>query len=296
MDMRRVKQHKAQVDQYQDWSRLSTNRCKQYKDQLEMPSSSGGLLWGCIKDWLIIVKPFTKFCMIRMSLLNPFTGSKVDLPSTSFHNIKERTDDVLIDLICFKGCFYLLTMEYNIRVLDAAYAYTAIQRQGYKEQIDTRFYEIEMSSDIPRESIRDLDVQIFLYLVEFGDEILLVIRFLRNCFEETYDFKVFRLDLRKKEWVKLDNLGDCVIFAGRNCSRCYSAKELGGGMGNCIYFTNGSGLLSEMNCENELSCSLENDDWGIFRLNNDGPERFSYLAKKREEASCLVNCTLVVVF
>ncbi|KAK1577754.1 hypothetical protein Q3G72_024524 [Acer saccharum] len=221
--MRRVKQHKAQVDQYQDWSRLSTNRCKQYKDQLEMPSSSGGLLWGCIKDWLIIVKPFTKFCMIRMSLLNPFTGSK------------ERTDDVLIDLICFKGCFYLLTMEYNIRVLDAAYAYTAIQRQGYKEQIDTRFYEIEMSS-----------------------------------------FAIWW----SLEWIKLDNLGDCVIFAGRNCSRCYSAKELGGGMGNCIYFTNGSGLLSEMNCENELSCSLENDDWGIFRLNNDGPERFSYLAKK----------------
>ncbi|KAK3220453.1 hypothetical protein Dsin_014423 [Dipteronia sinensis] len=256
MDMRRVKQHKAQVDQYQDWSRLSTQRCKQYKDQvrdwsslpggvvekisdslclyyylcfsnvckswrsyqeetlqlhcnrscgfpclvmpketesetaccvslleknkllqLEMPTSSGGLFWGCIKDWLIIVKPFIKFAIIRMSLLNPFTGSKVDLPNTYSYRTKvvfsgypgkqncvymlfsykgtgydvwipkakdwcrccleEGTHDVLIDLICFKGCFYLLTKEYNIRVLDAVYAYSTIQRQGYKEQIDT---------------------------------------------------------------------------------------------------------------------------------------------------------------
>ncbi|KAK3218160.1 hypothetical protein Dsin_012130 [Dipteronia sinensis] len=56
--------------------------------QLEMPTSSGGLFLGCIKDWLIIVKPFIKFSITRMLLLNPFTGSKVDLPNTFSVNSK----------------------------------------------------------------------------------------------------------------------------------------------------------------------------------------------------------------
>ncbi|KAK4859144.1 hypothetical protein QYF36_000142 [Acer negundo] len=181
MDMRRVKQHKAQVDQYQDWSRLSTKRCKQYKDQVVFSGDP------------------SKQNYVYMLFHYKGTGYEVRIPEAKYWcgcGLEERTDDVHIDLICFKGCFYLLTKEYNIRVLDAAYAYFAIQRQG------------------------------------------------------------------------------------SNCSRCYSAKELGGGMGNCIYFTNGYGLLSKMNCENELYCSLENDDWVIFRLNSDGSERFSKLAKK----------------
>ncbi|KAI9182830.1 hypothetical protein LWI28_029254 [Acer negundo] len=130
-----------------------------------------------------------------------------------------------------------------------------------------------MSPDVKRE------IFVFHYPVEFGDEILLVVRFISIPeFNETYDFKVFRLDMCKKEWVKLDNIGDCVIFLGRNCSRCYSAKELGGDdMGNCIYFTDG--CVGTLNCMDiELSCSIENDDWGIFRLNSgEGSERFSYL-------------------
>ncbi|KAK0601959.1 hypothetical protein LWI29_029080 [Acer saccharum] len=290
--------------------------------QLEMPCSSGGLFWGCIEDWLIIVKPINDIFLTRMSILNPFTGSEVVLPIKFMVNSKlvfsgdpgkqncvymlfckmrstfdvwipetkywcqcgpEEVTDDLIDLICFKGSFYILTNEYNIRVLDAAYAYLTIQTQGYKKQIDTRFHKIEMSYDIPPRENTHMDIQIVRYLVEFGDGILLIIHFLRNHFEETYDFKVFRLDMCKKEWVKLDSLGDCVIFLGRNCSRCYSAKELGGDdMGNCIYFTNGSGLRSWMADDIKLSCSIEKDDWGVFRLNSDGSERFSYLAKQEE--------------
>ncbi|KAK3198078.1 hypothetical protein Dsin_021493 [Dipteronia sinensis] len=276
-----------------------------------MPNSSGGLFWGCIQDWLIITKPDVEvpgyIMKIRMSLINPFTRTEVVLPDTqrrilgilirnseiSFDEwIPESKDwcrcgfdvdvpdDYVTDLICFKGCFYLLTKEYNIRVLDTAYAYSTIQTQSYKEDIDIQFYEIEMSPDVPRE------ILILRYLVEFGDEILLAIRFIRNDFEETYDFKVFRLDMCKKEWVKLDSLGDCVMFLGRNCARCYSAKELGGDdMGNRIYFSNGCGLRRDMHMKKEFSCSLEKDDWGIFKLNSNGSERFSYLAKQGKRHS-----------
>ncbi|KAK0600826.1 hypothetical protein LWI29_018761 [Acer saccharum] len=287
--------------------------------QLELPTCSRGQIWGCIEDWLIIAKPVWEITRIRMSLLNPFTRTEVVLPGTfdvenklvfsgdpgkqncvyvlydsmSFnvwipeakdwcqcHFDEDEVEDYIIDLIPFKGCFYLLTEDYNIHVLETAYVYSTIQTQGYEEDIDIQWNEIEMSIDI------DIPTEILIlrYLVEFGDEILLVIRFLRNDFNETCDFKVFRLDMCKKKWVELDSLGHCVIFLGRNCSRCYSAKELWGSddMGNCIYFTNGSVLRNSMGRDIKLSSSIEKDDWGIFRLNSEGgsSERFSYLANQ----------------
>ncbi|KAI9182431.1 hypothetical protein LWI28_025314 [Acer negundo] len=140
--------------------------------QLELPTSSGGLIVGCIKDWLMIVKSVCKSTKIRISLLNPFTRSEVVLPAT--FNVKNKlmfsgdpgkqncvyilynstsfdvwipeakdwfqcgsdeyvSDEYIDNLICFKGCFYLLTNEYNIRVLDAAYVYSTLQTQGYEK-------------------------------------------------------------------------------------------------------------------------------------------------------------------
>ncbi|KAK0601638.1 hypothetical protein LWI29_025994 [Acer saccharum] len=285
--------------------------------QLEMPTFTEAQIWGCIEDWLIITKPFRESTSIKMSLLNPFTQTQVVLTGT--FNVEHKLvfsgdpgkqscvyvlydsmrvnvwipeakawyhydfdedmhdDEDIIDLICFKGCFYILSEDYNIHVLETVCTDTTIQTEGYKNDIDLQCYEIEMSSDIQRE------IQILRYLVEFGDEILLVVRFLRNDFNETCDFKVFRLDMCKKKWVELDSLGDCVIFLGRNCSRCYSAKELWGGddKGNCIYFTNDCALRNSMGRDIQLSCSVEKDDWGIFRLNSEGgSERFSYIAKQ----------------
>ncbi|KAK0601681.1 hypothetical protein LWI29_026410 [Acer saccharum] len=258
---------------------------------------------------------------IRISLLNPFSGAEVVLPEayTNYNKLvfsgdpgkatcvymafsyvspiffvwipeakdwlesclEEETDDVLIDLISFNGCFYFLTREYNIRVVDAAYAYSTVQSNGYADQINTQFYQVKMSPDIPIESSEN--VQIVRYLVEFRGEILLVIRFMRNLFKETYDFKVFQLDFSQMVWVKLDSLGDFGIFVGRNCTRCYSTKDLGVNKGNCIYFTNEVGTMGLIEWDHKLSCS-DIDDWGIFRLSSGdgsgGSERFSHHASK----------------
>ncbi|KAK2639529.1 hypothetical protein Ddye_027324 [Dipteronia dyeriana] len=88
------------------------------------------------------------------------------------------------------------------------------------------------------------------------------------------------------EWVEFDNLGDFCIFFGRNCTRCYSTKELGVNKGNCIYFTNEFGPLFMVELDHELPCS-EIDDWGIFRLysssdddGNGGSENFSHHANE----------------
>ncbi|KAI9185599.1 hypothetical protein LWI28_008667 [Acer negundo] len=247
---------------------------------------------------------------IRISLLNPFSGAEVILPEidTTYHKLVfsgdpnketcvymafsytsgdfftcipgakdwldsclEEDDEVLLDLISFNGSFYFLTKGYNIRMVDAAYAYSSVQSIDFDHysiddpMIDTRFYEVKISPDTQIES--DLNVQLVHYLVEFREEILLVIKFMRDLLADTYDFKIFRLDFNRMEWVELDNLRDFCIFLGRNCTRCYSTKELGVNKGNCIYFTNEFGPLSWVDWDHKLSCS-EIDDWGIFRLNS----------------------------
>ncbi|KAK3198956.1 hypothetical protein Dsin_022371 [Dipteronia sinensis] len=140
-----------------------------------------------------------------------------------------------------------------------------------------------MPPDIQIES--NEKVQIVRCLVVFRGEILLVMRFMRKILKETYDFKVFRLDFGQMEWVKLDSLGDFSIFFGRNCTRCYSSKELGVNKGNCIYFSNESGPMSlSLNKLDHRLSYFGINDWGIFRLNNGdsevGSESFSCITNK----------------
>jgi hypothetical protein len=45
---------------------------------------------------------------------------------------------------------------------------------------------------------------------------------------------VYRLDEKKKKWVKLSNLGDRVLFLGNQCSFSVSASDLGFANGNCV--------------------------------------------------------------
>jgi hypothetical protein len=45
---------------------------------------------------------------------------------------------------------------------------------------------------------------------------------------------VYRLDEKQKNWVKLSNLGDRVLFLGNQCSFSVSASDLGFANGNCV--------------------------------------------------------------
>ncbi|KAK0588603.1 hypothetical protein LWI29_003129 [Acer saccharum] len=296
--------------------------------QKKLPNSNRSFFWGSFQDWLVMVTPFpeNKF-RLNIFLLNPFSGIQVLLPETSdFYNkllfsgdpskqtciylllsfcnefalwvpgerhwctcYFEEEDDNLTDAILFDGCFYFLTRDFNIRVIDVACSFSIIEREGHDTRDDTRFYDVEMPLDIPRMNTES--VLVLRYLMEFCGEIILILRFSRNH-EETHDFKIFRLDLDQLEWVKLDSLGDRVLFLGGHCSRSYSEKELGVGMANCIYFTN---EFLPMFCitdwHPELSCS-DSDDFGIFRLNFDSSESFSYHAKTNKMAPVWLNAPL----
>ncbi|KAI6671569.1 hypothetical protein NL676_006454 [Syzygium grande] len=56
-------------------------------------------------------------------------------------------------------------------------------------------------------------------------------------FNETFNFRVYRLDRQCGEWAEVKSLGNMAFFLSKNCSYAISMHELGGCNGNCIYFT-----------------------------------------------------------
>lgn len=61
---------------------------------------------------------------------------------------------------------------------------------------------------------------------------------------EEHSFVVYRLEEEKEPpcWVKLDNIGDQMIFVNRNSGFCLNARSFDGIRGNCIYFTTWNGM------------------------------------------------------
>ncbi|GAU31177.1 hypothetical protein TSUD_316020 [Trifolium subterraneum] len=56
--------------------------------------------------------------------------------------------------------------------------------------------------------------------------------------ERAVRFVVFRLDENEKKWVKLTNLGDRVLFLGKDCAFSVKASDLCMENGNCVIFRN----------------------------------------------------------
>ncbi|KAJ0034881.1 hypothetical protein Pint_24244 [Pistacia integerrima] len=169
----------------------------------------------------------------------------------------------------FKGCIYLLTEEHNIRVIDVANASSTIERKGSAAKIKTQFYEVAVNINRPRwfSSI--------MYFVELSGAISLVCRLVN--WKQLHDievFKVYKLDLCHLEWVKLDDLGDQILFVSSNCSRSFSAKDLGISIANCICFADGCKFPYHNEWEDVYRRltppkGSEIGDWGIFKLDND---------------------------
>ena len=76
------------------------------------------------------------------------------------------------------------------------------------------------------------------FLVESKCQLLLVDRYESDGSSSGRDVRidVFRLDEKEKNWVKLTNLGDRVLFLGEDCSFSAFASDLGVANGNCVIF------------------------------------------------------------
>ncbi|KAG6768952.1 hypothetical protein POTOM_024565 [Populus tomentosa] len=79
----------------------------------------------------------------------------------------------------------------------------------------------------------------FKYLVESNNgELLMVVRVRDHGF--TIQFIVFKLDDETSDpakWVRLENIGNQIIFLGRNHTKCVPAIDFPGFEGNCVYYS-----------------------------------------------------------
>ncbi|KAK4390492.1 hypothetical protein Sango_2112500 [Sesamum angolense] len=121
--------------------------------------------------------------------------------------------------IGFQGKFYALSLQGTLAVI---------------EDTDSRFRitAIGGSRAVPSKVSR----QFREYLVESCGEILLVFLISRKSIDHVEDAEVFRLDIPKLSWVKVENLGDRTLFLEDECCMGVTASKVGCKK-NCIYFS-----------------------------------------------------------
>lgn len=108
----------------------------------------------------------------------------------------------------------------------------------------------DMNGSSPRVSIIEMPQQFggdLQYLVESGEELLLVTRYLdltydgepdqTNMIYRTTRFQVCSLDWEGSRWEVMSSLGDRALFIGGNLSLSFSSVDFPGCAGNCIYYT-----------------------------------------------------------
>ncbi|XP_031259775.1 F-box protein SKIP23-like [Pistacia vera] len=82
-------------------------------------------------------------------------------------------------------------------------------------------------------------VWVWSYLIKSSQDLFLIIK--SWPFQiDPIEFKVYKLDEEKREWVEvMDGLEDSVFFVGDDASFSLSAEEFPGCKGNCVYFKGG---------------------------------------------------------
>ncbi|KAK4340077.1 hypothetical protein RND71_041539 [Anisodus tanguticus] len=73
-------------------------------------------------------------------------------------------------------------------------------------------------------------------LVESDGEILLIFLISKRSIQKVDDVEIYRLDIQKLLWVKMESLGDRTLFVEEECCMWINASKLGC-RSNCIYFT-----------------------------------------------------------
>ncbi|CAJ1956432.1 unnamed protein product [Sphenostylis stenocarpa] len=215
--------------------------------------------------------------------------------ANSWRKYSELTGEPFEDAVFCNGSFYLLDGGFNIWQIDVQSIYSSINGgddSGTLSKIETRFHEVKRPEIFQLQEWVGLQNrrtnQILRYLVESCGELLLVCRYFnpnQDAVLETQKFEVYALNFCELSWKKVKDLGDQMIFLGRCCSTSFSAKELGVGVRNSLYFCNDpttpwwnewdsdhlKGILSRFGF-NRTNVS----HWGIFTLGNEDGEPFCF--------------------
>ncbi|KAJ6716407.1 hypothetical protein OIU74_009020 [Salix koriyanagi] len=125
--------------------------------------------------------------------------------------------------IGFKGKFYALSLQGTLAVIENIDSDLRITALGKKRAIPS------VSSSHFRE-----------FMVESGEEVLLVFLICKTSSSIVDAVEVYRLETDKLRWIEMDSLGDRALFSGSNCCMSVSASKAGCKR-NCVYFTHRSG-------------------------------------------------------
>ncbi|KAF9614044.1 hypothetical protein IFM89_014844 [Coptis chinensis] len=179
---------------------------------------------------------------VHCFLWNPDTREKVDLPSWSVerpedigdknwtkHNyelVRKDPPDDTIDFIhevisCKDGNIYALTFQLMVAVIDReSCGNLSVRVLDFESPPNSRSFVFHN-----------------YHLVESCGEIFLVcIMFLGEItIRGVHYVEIFKMDLSKEVWVKVESLGDHVFFVSQRGSMSLSATKFGL-KGNCIYF------------------------------------------------------------
>ncbi|KAF9596102.1 hypothetical protein IFM89_007155 [Coptis chinensis] len=166
-------------------------------------------------------------------------------------------EDAFVDAVFCNGLFYFVSSENNIYTIDSEAMISPMKekdihggtRNNQLLRDCLRLHQVAMPVKPTRACMRR-------YLVESCGEVLLVCRlFWRGDgkFLTSRGFEVFKLDACQMIWVKMESLGDRILFVGRAGSRSFSAAELGSDIGNRIYFVNDEMHLLQQGTEWEDS-------------------------------------------
>ncbi|XP_061368204.1 F-box protein At3g56470-like [Gastrolobium bilobum] len=210
------------------------------------------------------------------------------------HKLTGQPTQPIEDAVFCNGSFYLLGDGFNLWQIDVKSIYSSIS-EGYDgfgtlSQIETVFHEVKRPEISVFQEILQIydDHQILRYLVESRGELLLVCRYFsakQDVVLETWNFEVYSWDYCQSSWKKVEDLGDQMIFLGKCCSTSFSAKELGVGVSNSIYFCNDPAApwWNEWDSDHLKGISYrlgfnkaDGRDWGIFRLDNRNGDLFLF--------------------
>lgn len=210
---------------------------------------------GSSGGWLV-----TMDALSGLLLLNPVTGSQIQLPSLA--TLPNMARLYRMAKVSWSSSAATGSRRYTVMLALLSAPYLAFTREGDEAWSslegthriadlavqNDRFYTLDLGGTVvawdltgPSPLMTLVIMSAWLpskisygYLVGSNAGLLQVWRA-----RDEMDFRVFELDLTREEWVKVESLGDRALFLDLFCSLCVSSRDLANLRANCIYFTTG---------------------------------------------------------
>ncbi|KAJ3708078.1 hypothetical protein LUZ61_011783 [Rhynchospora tenuis] len=226
---------------------------------VNLPEAKGKILLGSSHHYMLTFNQKSRF----LSLLNLFTRSEISLPPTNseWHcplyigpDPIQSGDDVVISWqssnvltvgFCRPGDQEWKKIRIPAGMLAQAY-YKGMFYVTERKTLATKVIDIKTGatlSTIPPPIYKNTREPCHLdYLVMSSGELLGVHKYKFMSWDRdnnrNYEFIVYRLDGENEvlQWIRIDSIGDRVLFLDGKVGFCLSTSEYKGFKGDCIYF------------------------------------------------------------